>query len=156
MCIRDSMYWIHKDPDSDSWWNPCQPAQKVFTACQRSPQNHRGSSQGTASSSVGWNSTQKLAQDWFLEQLNSLELIDQLVPLHSAWEYLPCNIINILELLGKADNIPFNQLYTLTENCADRYYTYVIKTLTQLLKQSFTDRQTVLVNSACALKFLES
>ena len=54
------------------------------------------------------------------------------------------------------DNIPFNQLYNLAENCADRYYTKVIKTLTRLLKNSFHDRQLVLVNTARALKFLES
>ena len=71
-------------------------------------------------------------------------------------EHLPKDIINILELLGKADNIPFNQLYSLAEDCTDRYYTKVIKTLTQLLKSSFNDRQLVLVNMARALKFLES
>ena len=58
--------------------------------------------------------------------------------------------------MGKADNIPFNQLYNLAEDCADRYYTKVIKTLTHLLKNSFHDRQLALVNSARALKFLES
>ena len=62
----------------------------------------------------------------------------------------------LLELLGKADNIPFNQLYSLAEHYADRYYTKVIKTLTQPLKCSFNDRQIVLVNTARALKFLES
>ena len=60
------------------------------------------------------------------------------------------------ELLGKADNIPFNQIYNLTQDCADRYYTKVIKTSTNLLKHNFTDRQTVLVNTTRALKFLES
>ena len=63
--------------------------------------------------------------------------------------------INILELLGKTDNIPFSQLYNLVEDCMDRYYTKVIKTLTQLLKSSFIDRQLVLVNTARAPKFLE-
>ena len=58
--------------------------------------------------------------------------------------------------MGKADNIPFNQLYNLAEDCADRYYTKVIKTLTCLSKNSFHDKQLVLVNSARALKFLES
>ena len=62
--------------------------------------------------------------------------------------------MNIPELLGKADNIPFNQLYNLAEDCVDRYYTKVIKTLTQLLKSSFNDRQLVLVNMARTLKFL--
>ena len=57
--------------------------------------------------------------------------------------------------MGKADNIPFNQLYNLAEDCVDRYYTKVIKTLTQLLKSSFNDRQLVLVNMARALKFSE-
>ena len=65
-------------------------------------------------------------------------------------------MITILELLGKADNIPFNQLYHLATECANRYYTNVIKTLTCLLKSSFTGKQTVLMNSAQALKFPES
>ena len=76
--------------------------------------------------------------------------------LKAAKEHLPKDSISILELLGKADNIPFNQLYNLAEDCTDRYYTKVIKTLTQLLKSSFNDRQLVLVNTARALKFLES
>ena len=99
---------------------------------------------------------EKLLQESFLEQLNALQSLDQVAPLTAAKEHLPADIINILELLGKADNIPFNQLYNLTEDCADRYYTKVIRTLTHLLKNSFHDRQLVLVNSARALKFLES
>ena len=98
----------------------------------------------------------KLFQESFVEQLNSLQILDQLVPLKAAKGHLPKDIINILELLGKAENIPFNQLYNLAEDCVDRYYTKVIKTLTQLLKSSFNDRQLVLVNTARALKFLES
>ena len=78
------------------------------------------------------------------------------MPLKAAKEHPPKDIINILELLGKADNIPFNQLYSLAEDCTDRYYTKVIKTFTQLLKSSFNDRQLVLVNMERALKFLES
>ena len=99
---------------------------------------------------------EKLLQESFTEQLNALQSLDQLAPLTAAKEHLPADIINILELLGKADNIPFNRLYNLTEDCADRYYMKVIKTLTRLLKNGFHDRQLVLVNSARALKFLES
>ena len=99
---------------------------------------------------------EKLLQESFIEQLNALQSLDQLAPLTAAKEHLPTDIINILELLGKVDNIPFNQLYNLSDNCADRYYTKVIKTLTHLLKNSFHDRQLVLVNSARVLKFLES
>ena len=88
-----------------------------------------------------------------MEQLDTLQSLDQLAPLTATKEHLPTDIINILELLGKADNIPFNQLYNLAEDCADRYYT---KTLIHLLKNSFHDRQLVLVNSARALKFLKS
>ena len=91
-----------------------------------------------------------------MEQLDALQSLDQLVPLTATKEHLPSDIINILELLGKADNIPFNQLYSLAEDCADRYYVKVIKMLTCLLKNSFHNRQLVLVNSARALKFLES
>ena len=99
---------------------------------------------------------ENLLQESFVEQLNSLQTLKQQVPLQTAKEHLPQDIINILELLGKADNIPFNQLYSLAEDCADRYYTNVIKILTQLLKGSFNDRQIILVNMARALKFLES
>ena len=99
---------------------------------------------------------EKLLQDSFVKQLNSLQTLKQLVLLKVAKEHLPKDIINILELLGKADNIPFNQLYSLAEDCTDRYYTKVIKTVTQLLKSSFNDRQLVFVNTARALKFLES
>ena len=91
-----------------------------------------------------------------MEQLDALQSLDQLALLTDAKEHLLADIINILELLGKADNIPFNQLYNLTEDCADRYCMKVIKTLTCLLKNSFHDRQLVLVNSARVLKFLES
>ena len=98
----------------------------------------------------------KLLQESFVEQLDALQTLDQLAPLTAAKEHLPGDIIDILECLGKADNIPFNQLYSLAEDCADRYYTKVIQTLTHLMKNSFHDGQLVLVNTARALKFLES
>ena len=75
---------------------------------------------------------EKLLQESFVGQLYALQSLDQLAPLTAAKEHLPSDIINILELLRKADNIPFNQLYNLAEDCADRYYTKVIKTLTHL------------------------
>ena len=62
---------------------------------------------------------EKLLQESSVEQLNSLQSLDQLAPLTAAKEHLPKDIINILELLGKADNIPFNQLYNLAEDCGD-------------------------------------
>ena len=46
-------------------------------------------------------------------------------------------------------------MYSLAEDCPDRYYTKVIKTRTHLLKNNFHDRQLELVYSARALKFLE-
>ena len=98
----------------------------------------------------------KLLQESFLKQLDALQVLDQLAPLTAAKEHLPGDIIDILECLGKADNIPYNQLYCLAEDCADRYYTKVIQTLTCLMKNSFHDRQLILVNTARALKFLES
>ena len=94
----------------------------------------------------------KLLQESFIEQLDALQTLDQLAPLTAAKEHLPGDIIDILECLGKVDNIPFNQLYSLAEDCADRYYTKVLQTLTCLMKNSFHDRQFILVNTARLLK----
>ena len=88
----------------------------------------------------------KLLQESFLEQLDALQALDQLAPLTAAKEHLP-DIIDILACLGKEDNIPFNQLYSLAEDCADRYYTKVIQMLTHLMKNSFHDRQLILINT---------
>ena len=65
------------------------------------------------------------------------------------------DIIDILEHLGRVGNIPFNQLYYVAENCADRYYMKVIETFVAIIKRQFTDHQLLLVNTACCLKFLE-
>ena len=77
---------------------------------------------------------EKLLQESFVEQLDALKSLDQLAPLTAAKEHLPGDIIDILECLGKADNIPFNQLYNLAEDCADRNYTKVIHTYTSYEK----------------------
>ena len=98
---------------------------------------------------------EKLLNQSFLDQLNSLQILEQLAPLHLAKEHLPSDIIDILERLRKVDNIPFNQLYSLAKNCADRYYSKVIKTFILLIKRQFVDRQTLLVNTARSLKFLK-
>ena len=50
---------------------------------------------------------EKLLQESFIEQLNALQTLDQLAPLTAAKDHLPGDIIDILECLGKADNIPF-------------------------------------------------
>ena len=84
-----------------------------------------------------------------------MQILEQLAPLQLAKEHLPSDIIDILERLGKADNISFNQLYYIAENCADRYYSKVIKTFVFLIKRQFADRQTLLINTAHSLKFLE-
>ena len=67
----------------------------------------------------------------------------------------PADIIDILEHLGKADTIPCNQLYYIMENCMDRYYSKVIETFVAIIKRQFANRQTLLVNTAHSLKFLE-
>ena len=53
---------------------------------------------------------EKLLQESFLEQLDALQALNQLAPLIAVKEHLPGDIIDILAHLGKADNIPFNQL----------------------------------------------
>ena len=60
-----------------------------------------------------------------------------------------------MKRLGKADNIPFNQLYYIAENFADHYYSKVIETFITILKCQFADCQLLLVNTARSLKFLE-
>ena len=78
----------------------------------------------------------KLLQESSFEQLDALQALDQLAPLTATKEHLPGNIIDILSRLRKADNIPFNQLYSLMEDCTDRYYRKVIQMLTHLMKDS--------------------
>ena len=77
---------------------------------------------------------EKLLNQSFWDQLNSLQILEQLAPLELTKQYIPADIIDILECLGKADNIPFNQLYYIVENCADRYYTKVIETFVSIIK----------------------
>ena len=76
----------------------------------------------------------QLLNQSFNDQLNSIQILKQLAPLQLAKEHLPGDIINILERLGKADNIPFNQLYYIAENCTDHYYSKVIETFISILK----------------------
>ena len=98
---------------------------------------------------------EQLLNQSFKDQLNSIQILEQLAPLQLAKEHLPGDIIDILERLGKADNIPFSQLYHIAKNCTDRYYSKVIETFVALLKCQFTDRQLLLVNTASSLKFLK-
>ena len=98
---------------------------------------------------------EQLLNQSFNDQLNSIQILEQLAPLQLAKEHLPGDIVDILERLGKADNKPFNQLYYIAENCADRYYSKVIETFVALLKHQFADRQLLFVNTARSLKFLE-
>ena len=98
---------------------------------------------------------EQLLNQSFTDQLNSIQILEQLYPLQLAKEHLPGDIIDILERLGKADNILFNQLYYIAENCADRYYRKVIETFVSILKCQFANHQLLVVNTAQSLKFLE-
>ena len=98
---------------------------------------------------------EQLLNQSFNDQLNSIQILEQLASLQLVKEHLPGDIVDILERLGKADNIPFNQLYYIAKNCTDRYYSKVIETFVALLKCQFADRQLLLVNTARSLKFLK-
>ena len=98
---------------------------------------------------------EQLLNQSFNNQLNLIQILEQLAPLQLAKEHLPGDIVDILKRLSKADNIPFNQLYYIAENCTDRYYSKVIETFVALLKCQFMGRQLLLVNTARSLKFLE-
>ena len=65
---------------------------------------------------------EQLLNQSFNNQLNSIQILEQLAPLQLTKEHLPGKIVDILERLGKADYIPFNQLYYIAENCVDCYY----------------------------------
>ena len=54
---------------------------------------------------------EQLLNQSFMDQLNSIQILEQLTPLQLDKQHLPVDIIDILEHLGKVDNIPFNQLY---------------------------------------------
>ena len=83
-----------------------------------------------------WSGTpiKKLLNDSFTEQLNYIEALQQIAPLHSVREHLPQDIIRILETLGKVETTPFDKLYYLAENCADCSYTKVIQTFVKINK----------------------
>ena len=98
---------------------------------------------------------EQLLNQSFTDQLNSIQILEQLTSLQLAKKHLPGDIVDILERLGKANNIPFNQLYYIAENCADRYYSKVIETFISILKCQFANHQLILVNTARSLKFLE-
>ena len=98
---------------------------------------------------------EQLLNQSFNDQLNSIQIFEQLAPLQLAKDHLPGDIIDILERLGKADNIPRNQLYYVAENCTDHYYSKVIETFVLLLKRQFADRQLLLINTTRSLKLLE-
>ena len=53
---------------------------------------------------------EQLLNQSFNDQLNSIQILEQLAPLQLVKEHLPGDIVDILKRLGKADNIPFNQL----------------------------------------------
>ena len=92
---------------------------------------------------------------YLVEEIHIEKLNEQLAPLELAKQHLPADIIDILECLGKSNNIPFNQLYYITDNYTNRYYSKVIETFVSIIKRQFANRQTLLVNTAHSLKFLE-
>ena len=56
--------------------------------------------------------TKKLLSQSFWDQLNSLQILEQLALLELAKQHLLADIIDILECLGKADNIPLTSCIT--------------------------------------------
>ena len=58
----------------------------------------------------------KLLNNCFTEQLNCIQTLQQITPLHCTKDHLPQDIITILERPGKVENTPFNKLYYLIEN----------------------------------------
>ena len=85
---------------------------------------------------------EQLLDNSLTEQLNYIQSLQQISSLHVAKDHLPKDIITILERLGKVDNMPFDKLYYLAENCGDRYYSSVIKTFVEIkVLEDFGQRQ---------------
>ena len=99
---------------------------------------------------------ENLLNESFTEQLNYIQALQEIAPLHCTREHLPQDIIRVLECLGKVESTHFYKLYYLAQNCTDCYYTKVIQTFIELIKRNTANRQIVLVNSAQALKYLEA
>ena len=119
----------------------------VPSSCTRSKESSQEVKEEQEASQWSGIPPEKLLNESFTKQLNHIQALQQIAPLYCAREHLQKDIIQILECLGKVDSTPFDKLYYLAENCADCYYTKVIKTLIKLIKQNTSDRQTVLVNS---------
>ena len=90
---------------------------------------------------------EKLLQESFMEQLHALQSLDQLGPLTAAKEHLPTDIINILELLGKADVIQLDLVLTVNSliYCSNVQLLKSLKSvpiLISLFQKLFTIRQT--------------
>ena len=81
---------------------------------------------------------EKLLNESFTEQLNYIQALQQIAPLHSTREHLPQDIIGILERLGKVETIPFDKLYYLAQNCPECYYMKVIQTFVKLIKKKYS------------------
>ena len=97
---------------------------------------------------------EKILNKLFTEQLNHIQALQQITPLHTKREHLPQDIIRILERLGKVETTPFDKLYYLAQNCTDHYYMKVIQTFVELIKSNIANRQIVLLNMARALNTL--
>ena len=76
---------------------------------------------------------EKFLNDSFTKQLNYIQALQQIAPLHSARDHVHQDIIRILERLGKVETTLFDKLYYLAENCADCYYTKVIQTFVKII-----------------------
>ena len=77
---------------------------------------------------------EQLLNNSFTEQLNCIQPLQQIAPLHAAKDHLPKDIITILERLDKVANTPLDKLYYLVENSTDCYYISVIKTFIEIIK----------------------
>ena len=112
--------------------------------------------EGKAASQWSGIPMKKLLNQSFTKQLNYIQALQQIAPLHSAREHLPPDIITIPQQLGKVETTPFDKLYHLAQNCADCYCMKVIQTNVELIRRNTADKQIMLVNTTQVLKYLEA
>ena len=58
---------------------------------------------------------EQLLNNSFTEQLNCIQSLQQIAPLHTAKDHFPKDIITILEKIGKVDNTAFDKQIATTQ-----------------------------------------
>ena len=102
---------VYQYTSADIRWNLCPTTKKFLPLAKEAKKLAKALRKEQEAAQWVGIPPEKLLQQSFVEQLNAIQALDWLAPLYATKEHLLQDVITILELLGKADKIPFNQLY---------------------------------------------